>query len=617
MKKSRYDQLGESIKSSSGIFVFQAKSRVEIVEKDGKNFLIITLLSKRSDEGLKEFDISFLLALPNLYLKMAESILSWSNGKSMRSVFTTITHLKIGFVEFLAETDRSKISLAELSTSLAKEFVHWLNQESKIGEARWAVGTRTILLKALKVVTTNLFVIPEWREEFGRKFTFPKNPWPGNYRLHRPIQVIERDTFIKLYNVCIKEVVEIIGKFNFASVICENYTEENIITGLRTNAYMKNFELKVAATNKCLSKNILSCKEFKKIYPGLGLAIEKSGGFQNFTDQFFPSPRAIVPFVLLFAIHFAYNPDSLLEMETGDINFETLFGSSRVRASPKKQRSKRRQRRSYQDTDDVDNPGALYRFLISWTERLRSDVSLNICNRLFLFRNGGATPKTCSYSNLSGGSTSGDSLWRDSLRRFCVENELEPITLSQTRQTVIDLSHELFNGDLRAVKAVGGQRDPDVINSHYTSDGARQRNDESLAMAMALRERDRQSRGRIDARRAASEGDVSGATPGWGCLDPYSSPFFNQAKKGLCSAYGLCPICPLAMLDFNSSIACARTFELISLIDLAKSEIDPVSWLTRWAPVREKILTYWIHQFSAETLREALKLSLSKMPPLE
>jgi hypothetical protein len=267
----------------------------------------------------------------------------------------------------------------------------------------------------------------------------------------------------------------------------------------------------------------------------------RHGGLAKHARYFYPSSRDLVPFVVLLAVHTAYNPDTILGCTHDDISFEPGVGAARVVVEPSlanvdgdpaaervkakafKGRARAKQPRSFPVTADPDNPAELLAFLERWTDRIRPHVPPRYANRVFVFGTHRRARAATSYVNERG--TLSNTVWKHSLKKFCRKHGLREFTLRQIRQTVIDLAHELSGGDLRAVLAVGGQRSADTINSHYTSSGARERNYEGLAAAGALMWRDRMARGRADARRAAEiGGDVGAATPGWGCLDPYDSP---------------------------------------------------------------------------------------------
>jgi hypothetical protein len=222
-----------------------------------------------------------------------------------------------------------------------------------------------------------------------------------------------------------------------------------------------------------------------------------------------------------------------------------------------------------------------------------------------------------SYQHLTG-DASNDRVWNWALARFIQDHALEPFTLKQIRTTWLDFAHDEFGGDMRALLALGGQKSPDTINLHYMSDGARQRNDERLGEAVNLMWRDRATGDRADARRATEfGGDPGAATPGWICLDPYDSPVPGQRRGRACEAYGRCRGCPLAQIDAGSPIACYYAYDLLARIDEAREKIGPQNWVTKWAPLRQRLTGYWLRLFPEDVYGSSTLLQLRPIPPVE
>ena len=133
-----------------------------------------------------------------------------------------------------------------------------------------------------------------------------------------------------------------------------------------------------------------------------------------------------------------------------------------------------------------------------------------------------------------------------------------------------------------------------------------------LAEIMQVRERWRQTKGKVETRGRPEHTDVGAATPGWTCLDPYAG--LHGPKDTLCSAYAQCPVCPLGSVDFQSPYACAQAHNLLEAVRRAAETMAPQAWLKRMAPLQQKLLDTWLPQFSEPVRKAAQMLSLPPLP---
>ena len=148
----------------------------------------------------------------------------------------------------------------------------------------------------------------------------------------------------------------------------------------------------------------------------------------------------------------------------------------------------------------------------------------------------------------------------------------------------------LRHGSLVAQKAAQ-HRSFATTDGHYLGPGVKEREREVLAETMQHMQRWFESNGSIDVRRwARSAGaDKGSATPGFMCADPYDSPWPHQAKHRLCRAYGLCPVCPLALIEESSHEVVGHWLALETAIYQSREVLDAAHWLHRWAPVASSL----------------------------
>ncbi|HET7570302.1 MAG TPA: hypothetical protein VFK96_06920 [Gammaproteobacteria bacterium] len=490
-----------------------------------------------------------------------------------------------------------------------------MNQTDKNGHSRWAVATRRNRLKALKSIFVH---IPEALQLKGgtRLSTIvPKFSWYGASRAATPTAVVSSGVLADIYNACMSEITT---TMDFVAegkrLIGEN--KARIPTKPLQQGDYKDLGVCLAALDQEFAGVIPDRWGIRRVNNHLHNAILAYHGFSEVPNYFYPQPRLLVPFVLLFALYTSANGDMLLDMKHSDFSIESGLGQERLVWRGYKSRAARRQRRSFPMDDSDDNPATLLSFLKQWTRRLRAEASSQITDYVFLFvprwgggKHVGSFRATKDSRNIS--------IWTQNLRRFLIDHDLDRVTLRILRASGLDLVHDLFDGDIRAIKAAGGQRRDATIYSHYTSDSARQRNAERTAATLQLYDRWRETDGRNDSRRTGSQEDYGSCTPGWRCLDPFSSPILGQKHGKLCTAYGACPVCPLAHIDVGSAYALARLLQLRVAIEHAQSILPAERWLYVWAPRLGALNQTWIPRFSSVVMDDAAKLDLPPLAGLE
>jgi hypothetical protein len=258
----------------------------------------------------------------------------------------------------------------------------------------------------------------------------------------------------------------------------------------------------------------------------------------------------------------------------------------------------------------MTHPARLVQFLMRWTEYLRPLVHPSESERLLLFVPPRGKRPASSFRSKWGSLLS--SSWEYGYHQFLKEHGLGPLGTRRFRVTGLEIVHQVTGGDLPAMQAWANHTRASTIERNYVGDGAKQRDEERLAEIMQVRERWRQTQGKIETRGGPEQTDIGAATPGWTCLDPYSG--LHGPKDALCSAYSQCPVCPLGSVDFQSSYACAQAHNLLEAVRRAAETMAPQAWLKRMAPVQQKLLDTWLTQFSEQVRKAAQKLSLPPLP---
>lgn len=203
-----------------------------------------------------------------------------------------------------------------------------------------------------------------------------------------------------------------------------------------------------------------------------------------------------------------------------------------------------------------------------------------------------------------------------SLAEFGRRAGVNGLTLRTMRASFSNLAFVVSGDDVRSVQRVMGHQSRDTTEEYSRSHTKRPR-EEILAAAMELRLRDLRTDLKRDARdRPLST--LSGATPGFACIDPFNPPAELRQLPGMCAAYGACPACPLASVDVTlPSSAC----DLLLLRDALTSRLDRQDTDPRrvsfWRLQKDALETIWLPRIAASVLREASRVRSFKLPMAE
>jgi len=355
----------------------------------------------------------------------------------------------------------------------------------------------------------------------------------------------------------------------------------------------------------------LSTSGFQAKFPGLHRAI-KGHPYNTVGDvlkRLHFTKRSIVPVVILLAMHFAFEPDTLLQLDWKREEDSFLYGSSRGVVSGVKHRGGfslkakpyfRNDRRPY-------SPGELFSMLRKVTPRTAKLISSS-CTQIFCFARRDGSLGYFKNSNQ----------FQKSLDRFVADHGLPHFTLSQFRKTGADIIATVTGGDLAEQKSFLRHKAVSTTASSYQSASSRGRREEQLAQSQNIRVRRVETDGRIETRGASLPlGQRLAATVGFYCLDPYDSPYERQKKGELCKAYGLCPSCPLAQVDRSSARDCRRVMQLRSRLVEARAVCSPSRWKLHWAPQLDAIDNVWLPNFPEHVREQAFSLAMPEIPEIE
>ncbi|PGH59446.1 hypothetical protein CRT60_00495 [Azospirillum palustre] len=595
------------------------------VGADGQAFLEVVFPTPGQRNPEQVLELGFLLDLPNLATPFSEAFLELVKTKGAPSRCRCRNWLHSGLVTYLRSHEPIHLGLDDIDTSLVNRYAAWLGRTVN-GKAALSASLRSGYYRMFLSLIRILRESERWKASLRNDLRPPKQPWLSTSRRAKPTEILTDDRVQELYNACVSEVsatMEYVHSNRSALALTGPLPPDRVYARAK---FAKDFALCLRALGQYYPHVVPLCAAIRKEHTSLGNALNTVHDHAKAMAVFQPSLRLLVPFVLLLGFHTAFNPTVLLKLKRSEQRRERLLGKERLRLTAFKGRSGRHQVRSFPVSEDADNPATILAFLDEWTARIRPLASPHDQDSFFLYVKGGRAGSPEKRYAEAIGSMAGlvsestgtiNASWNKALLEFCTDHGLDSFSLKQVRHTVLDIAHTIREGDLRAVQAIGQHRRPETILSHYTSDAARRRNDERLAQVMETRTRWCNTGGLIDARRSAVDGgDIGSATPGWLCLDPYSSPVAGQEKGRLCTAYGRCPSCPLASVDLASATACVRVRQLLHRVDEARSDLSAEGWLHAWKDIALALRETWLPAFSSEARNAAVDLPLNPIPPV-
>lgn len=562
--------------------------------------------------GQDRIDVSFLLRAPALAEAFSEALLRKLAIDRQESRNTFTKWLRLGFFRYLAESGQEGVGLMGLEAPIFQDFIVWLDRSNpKTGASVWSQGTRSSYLHAIRGTVDVLRGLPKWSRLLSSRCSVPTHQWIGAKRRHVPTEILDDDHAASIYRACLAEIVKTREAVERDWLLVEGATSSLPKDPVTFRVYDSR-QVTLSALAEFMQLGLPVYPDLQRKNGALLRAIKLNfGSLVEFRLALAPGPRHLVPFILMLAFHTRLNPETLLGSCVDDFYKQEFMGVQRFFSRHYKGRSRRTQRPSTPVEDVVDNPAAIYDFVLKWTSRLRTAAHASMASHLFLY-----LPRTSngSVSFFDVYSPNG-SRFSPLLDEFCRDHGLRRFTLRQIRSTVLDAGRSLFGGDVMVASALADHRSLETTQSHYTSDAQRRRNEERLGDVFAARERWIESNGNVDIRGREPGADIGSATPGWRCLDPYASPFSQNGK--LCVAYGRCPVCPMAHLDLASPISLGLVLRLLEAVRRAKGTLDPQGWVERMAPIESRILSYWIPLFSEQVIEEAQALSLQELPTPE
>lgn len=619
IKKNKRFSQRESQKNSEALSHNQFGDRlVSGTERNSSRSLYIEL--QVIPGKVERLDISQWLDFPGLYQAIAEGAIAAGSGSRYRTREMRYTTLSRGFFTFLRSIPGSHAFVPlDITTFLINRFIKWLDQSNESGTARWQPKSRQIMLTAISSTIAALKRDPKRSEQF-RGVVIRKKVWPQIDRSSEPTKTLSDDEWERLFHACVREMKETIRIADHGRALI-NSNRGNIPQAPYKPAQLKDLGIFLATLRAAYPGVVPYKTKFKEEHPSLCSAATKYHTLRDKAGYLYPTAPQLVAFVLMLAMKTAGNSSQILGTRLADFDEREVLGVRRFTWSSFKERSAAIQVRSTPISDDVDNPYNFVRFLREWSEGIRPEADSSLRDHLFIFGPTGGTPKADQERRPTSFFDSDKSkpsvAWHIELKRFLKRNSLPDLSLQTIRMTSIDRSDAIFGGDIRAKAAIGGQKSVDVIASHYFSGSTKARNEERIGTLIESRNRYRETKGKSDPRKADPGADIGCATPGFNCLDPFSSPVAGQQEGRLCSAYGACPDCPLAQVNISSSYSLGRLLQLRDEIIRAQNYLDTGRWIACWSPRLSALNSKWLPLYQGEAISGLANLQINPIPPVE
>jgi hypothetical protein len=598
----------------------------------GVPFLRIRFAMPDRRGAVYNVDCSAWMRYPALAIPFADVFFTWGGDKRVGSIDGTKRSLTL-FFTFLAEhATRAPHTplqrLLDLTPSLINAYIDWLNARRARNGRPLQARSKASALSVLRTTVTHLRQHPRYGPRLDPHLHVRDHLWPGQQRGGTPRATLTRDAIIRMQQACVAEIGDIMARLDAGAHLIAAHRASLPTAPCSSQAYREVGGC-LAALDATFPGPIPPLATILDANRPLGNAIQIYHSRAALVAYLYATPRVLVPFVLMLGFATLFNPDTLLGLTWSQIRpSHWFFGDDRLAIDPltpatrerievrgMKPRARQVQVRTFPaQVTDPGSPAVLLRHLERLTRRLRPAVAPRDADRVFLFelsRNAGERYR--SYGQTMG-PLSSDDTWHISLKAFIRDHALPPFTLAALRATGSDLIHELTGGDITAQQTLLGHRSAQTTAQHYTSDGARKRQNETLATVQTQRERWVRTNGKSDTRHMSPHATRRAVTPGFECVDPFDSPVPDQRPGQLCTAYLACPVCPLAVVTRRDPQALAQLVQLEHTLLAMRETVIPQRSLAL-APQLDAITHRWLPAFTDAAIWTAAQ-RLPTLPPI-
>ncbi|WP_172717168.1 hypothetical protein [Neorhizobium sp. T6_25] len=492
------------------------------------------------------YSLEDFMSRPALAEDLANYFRKWGVGRRIvtRKKKLGLLRFAFTFLDVLRERFRVDVrTLADIDTETFRSYIKWLDGSEPFGKAS-SLGNLTKIQRynAFGEAYLEMSLQPKYR---GQEIaSIPKAAW-RHVRAHRqPLNLIDT---AKLFEACRREMRVILDGLDYGAKIIERY-EDISIECLENNIVRGDKESSIAALFKYASERGGRVERLRLEFPRIGFALKNPHiTVEEAIKNLVLTYETAVPLVLHFAAESVFNPSELFALLFSQFQPHPVFEGRDWLVAPKGRKGHVVSRSfAADDTREFSIPRVLN--ILARTARIAKRLGVDEHdNHVFLCHTWLGVPPKPMYTRANGTTSS----WYRCLSEFLERNGLLPANLTDLRLTVSDIVNMITDGDILAQQRVLNHATSATTMRSYGSAAQMARRAAKLAQAMAHRQRVLDSLGKIPLNSYFAQGFSVGATPGFRCLDPLTSPVPGEFEGRPCIAYGKCPACPHGVIDLD------------------------------------------------------------------
>lgn len=524
----------------------------------------------------------------DVYRLFAEAFWSHFGINPDNSIIVAWANFRI-FLRFTIESGEIS-SVRDLDSSLLRNYVVWLNAQTKSDGVQWKKSSR---YGAYAVLKSLLSWTERCRPGILSKIEYPINPFPWR---NRDTPAMERISATKL-----REILR----------ACEKEVSELRVNRLKAERCQSEEGKKVGSLGWLLKQ---VNDEFGGVFPdpsqvsktrkrALQAVIAAHGGLVALEPLLYPRSASLLPYYLLILIHAAANPEPIAKLDRDCIHSIPLL-TDRKALVWLKPRAQSMQRRSF-DANDKFEPPALVADLLSWNARLVKSAGLEIKNDLFVYKGlRGVTTLTCAQAKVL-------------VKAFCKRHSLGHFSLASIRPSVLTSFYRV-TGDLRRVKNIANHAYLSTTVRYVEAPEVKAQNRSRIAdLQDAFVDRIQQPAVEALLPKSKLQEPLTQSAVsmfGFDCRDPFSGVAPGSQRGRMCAQFMGCFTCPNAVIPPDPSTL-ARLLQTRDHFRSAMRVMHPARWNAIYAPQLKILELDILPRFSERDLANA-SLLISQLPLL-
>ncbi|WP_417464215.1 hypothetical protein [Kordiimonas sp.] len=582
---------------------------------------------KRTDVTCREIQ-----EYPNLVEPFVEAFGSVYRASGLNSLGSLVQSIKAGFVRFLAfkGVPRS-FSLDDIDTLFVSQFKYYLDSpnakvqfvEKKNQPVTKTLAVRTRSTYARALIRCLQYISQEDAIHLQRLLATFENilHYRNAHKKVRGIQRLDLPQYISIANAIQIEIRDQIDSyFEGQKLLVHGRAQLDQLQPREPNS-----------KNPFICNNAIFLAKVEKIINEQGFvgidSLRKQthhGASTSMAYRFFaPFYADLIVHLLNFAVLTAANLTPLLNLRFGDVTSVSRLGVPAYKIWLYKARATSGGGDGTQAIGISAGPSlAEYRanpslkaglrvsleFLELWTQQLRKVGSISNQQVFIGLKVRG---RGIGQSDVLGGVESTTVMRL--INEFSDRHNIERFNFQSIRPTILD-EIEGRTTDYRVTQEIAHHATPDTTERHYLKGYARQSYRSKIAQKIEQRSRFHSTNGKSDPRLLQGQNHAA-ATPGFICLDPYSSPVAGETAGRLCTAYGYCPACPLAAADIANPISVALYGALNDAIYRGAEQMEARSYFEKFGKAHQMLQAY-LSAVPAEIAEKARRFSFH-LPTVE